>query len=401
MRLGILGHGLVGWTGGVDFLRIVTDSLTRSDAYPRDLELHLLFPGRGPVALLKACYRSVKGLLPGARAASGPAGLLPDLLAEFHSKVAFHECDDGHYAAHRTARRLGVDCLLPALRPLGSHEPPWVGYAYDFQHRHLEHLFGPREKRARDRHFARMTRLASTILVNSKAVADDLRAFYPGCTASVVRMPFAPSPMPDWFEDLPGLSRKYGVEGRYFLISNHFWQHKNHSLAFEAFARLREARDLQLVCTGATHDFRDPAYMDRLRRLVDRLGIRERVRILDVIPKRDQIELMKGAVAVIQPTLFEGGPGGGAVYDAIAVGTPVILSDIPVNREVVGGDVVYFPPADAAALRHCLERALQREPGRSRPSAATLLAEGLERRRACGNVILGAATTAIRLARRG
>ena len=71
-----------------------------------------------------------------------------------------------------------------------------------------------------------------------------------------------------------------------------------------------------------------------------------RIRILGLIPKYDQIQIMRGAVAVIQPTLFEGGPGGGAVYDAVSIGTPVILSDIPVNREVEAGRglIQFFRP---------------------------------------------------------
>ena len=40
------------------------------------------------------------------------------------------------------------------------------------------------------------------------------------------------------------------------------------------------------------------------------LGLEQRVRVLGLVPKRDQIEIMKKACAVLQPTRFEGGPGG-------------------------------------------------------------------------------------------
>ena len=52
--------------------------------------------------------------------------------------------------------------------------------------------------------------------------------------------------------------------------------------------------------------------------------------------------LLKKSIAVIQPTLFEGGPGGGASYDAISLGKPLIVSDIAVNREIEENERVFF-----------------------------------------------------------
>lgn len=45
--------------------------------------------------------------------------------------------------------------------------------------------------------------------------------------------------------------------------------------------------------------------------LAKKLGIESKIKILGHIPKLEQIELIKNCIAVIQPTLFEGGPGGG------------------------------------------------------------------------------------------
>ena len=67
---------------------------------------------------------------------------------------------------------------------------------------------------------------------------------------------------------------------------------------------------------------------------------------------------MRRAVAVLQPTLSEGGPGGGSVYDAVAVGTPVIASDIPVNREIEHESVRFFPARSAEKLVQEMEYSL-------------------------------------------
>ena len=52
------------------------------------------------------------------------------------------------------------------------------------------------------------------------------------------------------------------------------------------------------------------------------------------LEKKVQLNLIKYSVALIQPSLFEGGPGGFSVYEAISLGKPVIVSGIKVNREI-------------------------------------------------------------------
>ena len=98
------------------------------------------------------------------------------------------------------------------------------------------------------------------------------------------------------------------------------------------------------------------------------MGILDRIHFLGHIPKQDQIGIMNGAIAVIQPTLFEGGPGGGAVYDAVAIGVPAILSDIPVNLEIVGeANLLYFKAGDASDLTEKMKTVLTSPVKRSNP----------------------------------
>ncbi len=51
---------------------------------------------------------------------------------------------------------------------------------------------------------------------------------------------------------------------------------------------------------------------------------------------------MRRAIALLQPTLFEGGPGGGAVADALALGVRCIVSDIETNLEIENEKVSFF-----------------------------------------------------------
>ena len=73
---------------------------------------------------------------------------------------------------------------------------------------------------------------------------------------------------------------------------------------------------------------------------------------LGFIPREDQLELMKNAIAVIQPSKFEG--WGTVVEDAKTLGKQIILSDIPVHREQFGEHGFYFKPDDYMSLAEIL-----------------------------------------------
>ena len=123
------------------------------------------------------------------------------------------------------------------------------------------------------------------------------------------------------------------------------------------------------------------------------LGIAERVKCLGFIPKTDQMALMRGAVAVIQPTLFEGGPGGGSVWEAVGLGIPALVSDIDVNREIKDAGVTFFRVGNsdelAARMQEVLRSSSVREP------TDILLARGRGRARQFGLAVLEAAKIAI------
>ena len=198
-----------------------------------------------------------------------------------------------------------------------------------------------------------------------------------------------------WFDqDIEKVCNTYGVGERYFIISNQFWLHKRHEVAIQAFARLEKKHpEVNLVLTGANWDSRVRGRIDDIRRLIDDLGLKNRIHILGQIPKLDQVALLRGSIAVIQPTAFEGGPGGGSVFDAVALGVPCVLSDIPVNREIEELVTAYFPLDDANALAFCLCEVLE-NPG-SKPHVTDLFSEGRARRFRQGQVIWQVADLAL------
>ena len=65
--------------------------------------------------------------------------------------------------------------------------------------------------------------------------------------------------------------------------------------------------------------------------------------------------LYAGALAVVLPSWLEG--FGLTPVEGLAAGTPAIVSDLPVLREVLGDGALYVQPGDAAGARRRAARA--------------------------------------------
>ena len=396
MKIGILAHDFITWGGGVDFLRTVIDSLLATSR-AKDSEFHVLMPDNGPRLAWRRIRRSARQAFRSFSGRKAPppdhaptSQIIDESFAEFRNRITIQHIDIGRRALGRATQRLELDVVLPAVHPPGMNlRCPWVGYAYDFQHKYLPQLFTPEDCHSRDEHFARMLTRSRALIVNSQAAAADIARFVPQATARVFALPFAPAPSPDWLDDRREVLQRYGVTQPFFIISNQFWIHKDHATAFAAFHILaKDHPKLALVCTGSTVDSRNPEYFAGLMAQLKNWGLEDRIHILGLIPKRDQIELMKQACAVLQPTLFEGGPGGGAVYDAVSLDVPAIVSDITVNRELEGASVEFFPAGDAVALAGRMKARLAAP--HTRASGNALIADGRRRRAACGEVLWSA-----------
>ncbi len=196
-----------------------------------------------------------------------------------------------------------IDFLYPSFEEISPRTCGSAAWIPDFQHVHLPHLFSQRELRLRSRGFQRIATSAKRIVVSSQSSAQDFQSLYPQESHKLRILPFRVTLPIDINERSPTEVRnKYNIPDNYFIISNQFWAHKNHLTVFSAFAKVHDHfPDIYLVCTGRLHDHRFEDYSDTILSTLNTLGIAHRVRLTGLIPKADQIQLLRGAIALLQP----------------------------------------------------------------------------------------------------
>lgn len=254
-----------------------------------------------------------------------------------------------------------IDFIYPYLTPskgkIPYHSAAWIP---DFQHKHLRHYFSEVEIQRREQVHQYAARYSSTVVLSSNHAASEFKQFFPAAATKAKVLSFRTYSLPNWYEADPvEIQTKYKLPERFFIISNQFWRHKNHLLVFKALNLLKKKSIYPIVvCTGKVYDYRQPEYSDTVKQSLQQLGIEQQVYLLGLIPKLDQVQLMRRSLGIIQPSLFEGWST--VVEDARVLGKPIILSDFPVHLEQNPPNSVFFerhsPESLAAILADWWER---------------------------------------------
>jgi glycosyltransferase involved in cell wall biosynthesis len=85
---------------------------------------------------------------------------------------------------------------------------------------------------------------------------------------------------------------------------------------------------------------------------ISKLGIRNNLVVLGMLPHAHLHQLMRQSLAVLQPSLFEGWST--TVEEVKSIGKRIIISDIPVHREQNPPRASFFSAQDAQQLAEIL-----------------------------------------------
>lgn len=132
----------------------------------------------------------------------------------------------------------------------------------------------------------------------------------------------------------------------YLLMVGATWHHKNaHEVL--AMSHLWSDRYRLKILAGEGN------YKHLLKAVVEQKGLQSRVDFVDYLSEPGLILLYQCASALVYPSLMEG--FGIPPLEAAACGVPVIVSDIPVFREIYGGFPIYVRLADEQSWREAFD----------------------------------------------
>lgn len=143
-----------------------------------------------------------------------------------------------------------------------------------------------------------------------------------------------------------GIRQRYGIGGDYVLAVGNLQPRKNLVRLIAAYTRLRKARpDItqQLVIVGKKAWMHDPI-LDFMRRS----EWKHDIILTDYVPDEDLPGIYANASLMVYPSLYEG--FGLPPLEAMACGTPVIVSDRSSLPEVVGDAGIKVDPLDVDGI---------------------------------------------------
>jgi glycosyltransferase involved in cell wall biosynthesis len=210
-----------------------------------------------------------------------------------------------------------------------------------------EYLMPIEESRNR-RRMASAARLADVIITNSKNTADSFRKMF-GRERTPGSIAIAPLGLGiDLRAVVPTWTPAYTCAKPYFVMVGTIEPRKNHLLILHLWRALRA--DLgdatpRLIVVGA-RGWENENVIDLLERCPALKGVvEERSRVSDA----ELVGILKGARALLLPSFAEG--YGMPLSESLALGVPVLCSDIPTFREVGGMVPEFFDPLDGPAWR--------------------------------------------------
>ena len=272
-----------------------------------------------------------------------------------------------------TQFRLPLELLFSGLKPSlffspGHYGPRFCPIPLIISIMDLAFLKFPEQFRKKDlytlsswtRHSVKMAKKILTISESTKK--DIIRHYqiepqkisvtYPGYNKKIFRE------IQD-FSTIKKTLNKFGLNTQFIIFVGTLQPRKNIERLIEAFAEVINSQNhnLTLVIVGKKGWFYEPALQKP-----EELKIKEKVLFLDFISGQELSHLLNSALCFILPSLYEG--FGLPVLEAMACGTPVVLSNTSSLPEIASNLGIYVNPQSKEDIAKGLVKAIKIRKGK-------------------------------------
>lgn len=202
-------------------------------------------------------------------------------------------------------------------------------------------------------------RQAKRVLAISESTKKEIIEHYPWTAGKVVvtypgydKEKYDPGKIK--VSEVERVKKKYGIEGDYILFLSTLKPSKNVEGLLEAFKKL-PVTNYRLVIAGKKGWLYNAVFQK-----VKQLGLENRVIFTDFVPEENKPALIAGAKLLASPSFWEG--FGMHVLEAMALGVPVVVSNIGSLPEIVGNAGIIVDPHDPAGIARGLEKVVSMSP---------------------------------------
>lgn len=351
-RIMFLAYSDSNWMGGVYYVKNIVYQFLSYELTSREFDIYI-FMDRKIKEIFSFCekYDNVKFIFK--RALNGN---------RLYNKIA-----DMEIAMHIFLKK--INYIYPDYNGKYIANPKMISWIPDFQHVYLKEFFSEEERKKRDEIFENIAKKHRKLILSSKDSYNAYCKLYPEMTKGVYIVPFVSAIdqadlTKENFEDI---LKKYDIRTKdFFLVSNQFWQHKNHICLIKAveITKKKYGKEIMVICTGYKNDFRKNGYVEDLMCEIRERHVDNNIKILGLIPRTEQLKLMEKAIAVVQPSLFEG--WGTVVEDAKTLGKITVLSDIEVHKEQQDERSILFDKNSPDELAEILKELWEKYAGKAK-----------------------------------
>ncbi len=293
-------------------------------------------------------------------------------------KWQFPSFAKGYFKSWVTGKNEFTDSIIRQYNPDGVYpmnDWPWsykkssarlsrvVAWFPDLQHKFYPHFFTRMQWWMREIRLRILLRHTGDLVVSSFDVKSHFDKLYTMRKDLRVKVLHFASIMKEQVSprDTEAILVKYQITQPYFMVSNQFHNHKNHPLVIKALDLLKKEGIAPLVIfTGKIENPGNEEYVKEIKDLIHQGLLEQQVCMVGIIPRTDQVILMKNSLAVIQPSLFEGWST--VIEDSISLQVPVIAANLPVNIEQLGESGFYFDPHLPQQLANHMKQFLSQRP---------------------------------------
>lgn len=253
---------------------------------------------------------------------------------------------------------------------------PWFP---DFQEIHLPENFSFKDRFLRRLNIFLASINSTKIIVSTKSVQNDLKKIsLKAFNKSIVIKHHAYIQNKTKLVGLNFLKKKYGIGKDFFLVSNHYWKHKNHIIILKALKELKKKKiNLEIISTGLFHDHRNPEHLELIKRYIKENNLSENYKILGIIPFIDMLSLMFHSIAVLNPSKSEGLSN--SVEQAKTFKKNTILSNIPVHKEQKEKNFFYFNSDDSKKLAFLIYKNFKNRKKNKKKNLSNIKKESLKK----------------------